>query len=148
MKYKEIDDFIIENDLLSTIAAQAGIYAITINDFIVYVGMSKNCYQRCCQHIYNMNNAMLNNEKKYELLLSAKLGGYKVDCIQLETCEEYELRELEDRWIEQLMPPLNIQTPLGKNDISNLTILGLIYKLTYRVDLENSKIYYNKFMED
>lgn len=95
-----------------------------------------------------MNNAMLNNEKKYELLLSAKLGGYKVDCIQLETCEEYELRELEDRWIEQLMPPLNIQTPLGKNDISNLTILGLIYKLTYRVDLENSKIYYNKFMED
>ena len=68
MKYKELDSFIAENALLKTITNDvSGVYAITIDNYIVYVGQSKNLYRRCAQHIYNIENAMCNKEKKYLL---------------------------------------------------------------------------------
>lgn len=116
------------------------IYKIT-NDITgkVYIGQSKNIFQRCSQHIYNIENAGFNHEKKYELLLAAKLGGYKIDCHYLEYCGEAELTEREDYWIEFIMPPLNILTPLGKQDISKMRITELFYKCKWLID-ENELI--------
>ena len=86
MKRTEINDFIKENNLLETCKESAGIYAITIDNYVAYIGQSKNIFQRCSQHIYNIENAGFNHEKKYELLLAAKLGGHKIDCHYLEYC--------------------------------------------------------------
>lgn len=61
------------------------------------------------------------------------MGGHKVDCMPIITCEEDELTEQEDRYIERFMPPLNILTPIGKQDISNLTIFDLKDKLNYQL---------------
>lgn len=129
MKHEEVEEFVERNGLLSNCKREPGIYAITINDLIAYVGQSKNVYQRCCSHIYGIENAGFNKEKKYELLLSAKLGGYKVDCKPLCYCDEEELNKTERYYINLLTPPLNIITPNGKQDISNLTICGLVNKL-------------------
>ena len=74
VKRTEINDFIRENNLLETCKESAGIYAITIDNYVAYVGQSKNIFQRCSQHIYNIENAGFNHEKKYELLLAAKLN--------------------------------------------------------------------------
>lgn len=126
MKYNEIEKYIKSNGLLKQVEPKSGIYAITIDRQIVYVGMSKNIYTRCGQHIYHTQNAMLNKEKKYLLLLAAQLGGHDIDCIGLEYCPEDELREREDRWIELESPILNIVTPSGKNDISELKIWDVL----------------------
>lgn len=133
MKRTEITDFIRENNLLETCRESAGIYAITIDNYVAYVGQSKNIYQRCSQHIYNIENAGFNHEKKYELLLAAKLGGHKIDCHYLEYYGEAELTEREDYWIEFIMPPLNILTPLGKQDISKMRITELFYKCKWLI---------------
>ena len=139
VKRTEINDFIRENNLLETCKESAGIYAITIDNYVAYIGQSKNIFQRCSQHIYNIENAGFNHEKKYELLLAAKLGGSKVDCHFLEYCGETELTEREDYWIEFIMPPLNILTPLGKQDISKMRITELFYKCKWLIE-ENELI--------
>ena len=58
MKLEDLDKFIYEQDLLRDVEEKAGIYAITIDKRVVYVGQSKNIYQRCRSHIYNIFNAM------------------------------------------------------------------------------------------
>lgn len=145
MKRTELDNFIRENNLLEKCQEHAGIYAITIDDYIAYIGQSKNIYQRCSQHIYNIENAGFNHEKKYELLLAAKLGGHKIDCHFLEYCGEAELTEKEDSWIEYCMPPLNILTPLGKQDISKMRIEELLDKCNYWLDREELSIHPTKY---
>ena len=132
MKLKELDKFIESNNLLLNVKEQPGVYAITIDNCIVYVGQSKNVRQRCSQHIYNIENATFNQEKKYLLLLAAKLGGHKIDYISLEYCKEEDLREREDLYIKLTQSPLNILTPDGKQDISNLTIGDLMYDIKKR----------------
>ena len=131
MKRDELQDYIHSNGLLEYCQSHPGIYAITIDKGIVYVGQSKDLYQRCCQHIYNMENAFFNKEKKYELLLAARIGGHRVDCQPIKYCDTNELREWEDKYIEELEPCLNILTPTGKNDISNLTIREVFEKIKF-----------------
>lgn len=131
MKRQDLDKFIAENQLLQNCAQRSGIYAITIDNGVVYVGQSKNIYQRCSQHIYNIENAMFNNEQKYLLLLSAKLGGHKVDCRFIEYCDINELTQKENIYIEWLQPCLNIRTPKGDRDISKLKIEDVLNSNKY-----------------
>lgn len=128
MKYTELNDFIEDGGLLQHTTNTPGIYAITIDDGIVYVGQSKNVYARCAQHIYHIENAVLNQEKKYLLLLSARLGGHRVDCYQIEICDQDVLTERENYYIEKFEPCLNILTPLGKQDIQSLKIKDVLNK--------------------
>lgn len=132
MKRTEIEDYVAANKLLRGVDEKPGVYAITVDRQIVYVGMGKNLYQRCCQHIYNTQNAMLNQEHKYLLLLSAQLGGHQIDCIPLEYCDIELLRDTESWWIENEQPILNILTSTGKQDIIKLKIEDLLAEVKKR----------------
>ena len=87
MKLEDLDEFIDDCGLLEHCEQRAGIYCIAVDMKIVYIGKSKNIYQRCRSHIYNIQNAMFNQEKKYLLLLSAVLGGHSVDCFPVQYCD-------------------------------------------------------------
>ena len=134
MKRENLEQYIIDNELLQSMPyGKAGIYAITIDFYgkhrVVYVGETTNLYERGAEHIYNTQNAMYLDEsknKKYYLLLSAQLSGFKVDVEKITECNRYELRELEDNWIEYYDPPLNVLTPMGRRDISNYSLLDVI----------------------
>lgn len=126
MRLEDLDDFIDEHSLLLYCKQKPGIYCIAVDMKIVYIGKSKNVYQRCRSHIYNIQNAMFNQEKKYLLLLSAFLGGHLVDCFPIQYCDIDCLSELEDRYIDEYNPKLNILTPTGKNDISGMKIEQLL----------------------
>lgn len=132
MKRTEIEGYVAANELLRGVGEEPGVYAITVDGQIVYVGMSKNLYQRCCQHIYNTQNAMLNQEHKYLLLLSAQLGGHQIDCMPLEYCDIELLRDKESWWIEDQQPILNILTPTGKQDITELKIEDVLAEVQKR----------------
>lgn len=132
MKYTEIETYVKDNRLLEFCSKQSGIYAIIVDNVIVYIGQAKNIYQRGCQHIYNTQNAMLNQEKKYLLLLAAQLGGHNIDCFPLEFCDEDMLRLRENYWIESEKPILNILTPSGKQEIDNLKIEDLLNEVRER----------------
>ena len=138
MRYSDLEEFIKKNNLLYKIEISSGIYGIVVDDVVVYVGQSINTYQRCSQHIYNIENAMLNQEKKYLLLLSAKLGGHKVDCITLKHCEEDDLTYYENQYIKQLDPCLNKVVPSGRRDISKMKIEDLLaYVANVKQEEEN-----------
>jgi hypothetical protein len=44
MKYTDLDKYIKKNNLLVNVEAKSGIYAITIDNYIVYVGKAKDMY--------------------------------------------------------------------------------------------------------
>ena len=126
MKLVEVETYVKENNLLQDLRSSSGIYAITIDNRIAYVGKSVDVRQRCITHIYNVENGYYSKEKKYSLLLSARLGGHTIDCIPLCYCAPHELDSMEDYFIEQYKPPLNILTPYGKNKIKDLMIEDLL----------------------
>ena len=132
MRYTDLDKFVKENNLLQEITTASGIYAITVDDAIVYVGQSINTFQRCSQHIYGIENAMFNQEKKYLLLLAAKLGGHKVDCKAIHYCSEEELTYWENFYMEQYNPCLNIMTPHGRRDINKMKIEDLLNNISQK----------------
>jgi len=46
VKRTEINDFIRENNLLETCKESAGIYAITIDNYVAYIGQSKKYFSK------------------------------------------------------------------------------------------------------
>lgn len=128
MKARELDDYIYNNGLLKRCYSAPGIYVITIDEkYGVYIGQSVDMYQRCSQHIYNIQNAMLNQEKKYLLLLSAQLGGHKIDCHPICYCDMEELDEIEQFYIKKYNPVLNIINFQGKkNNYDDMKIEDLL----------------------
>lgn len=126
MKYTDLDKFVKDNGLLEGIEAKAGIYGITVDNVVVYIGQSDNIKRRCGQHIYKTQNGMIVGERKYELLLAAQLGGHKVDCKVLEYCSEDELLDKETDFITFFQPLLNIQKNKNGKNVYNLKIDDII----------------------
>ena len=135
MKYIDLKDYINNHNLLkNNVKKETGIYGITIDNIIVYIGESKNVYDRCCQHIYEIENAMLNKEKKYLLLLSAELGGHNIDCVGLDygNYNELELKKAQYNLIKLLNTPLNKESPNDENSVYFLKIENLINYVKYK----------------
>lgn len=92
MKYRDLDKFIEENELLKTnIKSASGIYVVTIDDYVVSIRNSTDVKQSCGQVIYEVENAVLTQKYDYILLYAAKLGGHRIDCVGLEYIPRNEL---------------------------------------------------------
>lgn len=128
MKRDEVYSFMIENQLYDgDLEPFSGIYAILINNKIAYIGKSVNCVQRATEHIYKMMNALYSNEKKYQLLLSAFIGGLTIKIKPFVRCREADLIEQERYYINLYKPPLNTIIPTQhKQNLSDLTIADLL----------------------
>ena len=96
-----------------------GIYSISIDDRLVYIGKSKNMLRRLAQHWVGINTE---SERKYRILSEAKNHGHKVSFHVLHYAEELipfrideELGEKEGEFIRELKPALNTQIPKEEN---------------------------------
>lgn len=97
----------------------AGIYSISINNKIVYVGKSTNMLYRMAEHWVSMSNP---KENKYKVLAEAKRRRYNVKFNVLYSAKsqtkeeiEEEIGEREGYYIRLLMPSLNCQIPTEEN---------------------------------
>lgn len=96
-----------------------GIYAIQVDDKILYVGQSKWITDRVLSHIFEMTNCLKKVlldeyvEKKYKILASAVLTGHKIEFITLCECnkDKEELDEKEIYYINLYNAPLNTYRP-------------------------------------
>ena len=93
----------------------AGIYSISINNKIVYVGKSTNMLYRMAEHWVSMSNP---KENKYKVLAEAKRRKMIVSFDVLYSAKsnirddiEEEIGEREGYYIRKLMPSLNYQIP-------------------------------------
>ncbi len=93
----------------------AGIYKITIDNKIVYIGKSKNMLYRLAEHFVDFKNP---KNHKYRILAEAKRRGHKVRFEKVyDVCSshpfeiEEELGRTEGEFIRRYRPPLNTQIP-------------------------------------
>ena len=97
----------------------AGIYSISIDDKLVYIGKSHNMLKRLAQHMVGIK---LETEKKYMILAEKKRGGCSInfDVMYYAQCEDYdsideEIGRREGELIRQFIPALNTQIPNEDN---------------------------------
>ena len=96
-----------------------GIYKISIDDQIVYIGKSKNMLRRLAQHQIGIEKQ---EERKYRILAEAKRHRHRVSFDVLYYAVELtpklieeELGEKEGEFIRKLKPVLNTQIPKADN---------------------------------
>ena len=90
-----------------------GIYSITIDDELVYIGKSENMLKRLCNHLFGIDGGRGN---KYAVLRQAIQEGHKISFDVMETCQDTEeLGEREGVLIRAYLPPLNYQIPKETN---------------------------------
>ena len=93
----------------------AGIYSISIDDKLVYIGKSHNMLKLIAQHIVEINRE---KGKKYIILAENKRLGHSInfDVMYYATNSEYdaiteEIGEKEGELIREFMPMLNTHIP-------------------------------------
>ena len=69
MRLEDLDEFIDDWGLLLDCEQRAGIYCITVDMKIVYVGKSKNVQQRCRSHIYNIQKCNVQLGKEISIIV-------------------------------------------------------------------------------
>lgn len=92
-----------------------GIYSISLEDTIVYIGKSENMLERVAQHYVGIQTG---SERKYRVLAEAQNAGYSVrfDVVYYAQEDGYyaieeEIGRKEGEYIRRYMPPLNYQIP-------------------------------------
>lgn len=97
----------------------SGVYSITVNNKIVYVGKSNNILYRMAEHWASMTNP---KENKYKVLAEAKRRNYNVKFNVLYSAKskskaeiEEEIGEREGYYIRLHQPPLNYLIPKKEN---------------------------------
>ena len=126
MKLQSAKEHIKANGICAGIKNSSGIYAITIDDYVVYIGQAKNLESRTRGHIRHIINGHKRN--KYVLLNSARLLGHKINCCVVEECDAGRLNDLETTYINKYCPPLNSKKSLI-GVASDLTLDDLLEKL-------------------
>lgn len=89
-----------------------GLYYISINNKIVYIGKSTNILCRLANHLYEIDNN--NKTKKYIMLRALRQAGYtiKFDVLQyMDNATDTEISIAEAIEIRKHLPVLNLQLP-------------------------------------
>lgn len=129
----DVKEFIRSHGLLHDVGSESGIYAITVDGYVAYVGQSKDMQRRCFGHIYRALNKTPLSRKKYRILGDAWINKHAIDCKMLERCSESELDAKEKEMLKKYDPPLNTRMPDGPRDIRELTLQKLMTILKKRV---------------
>lgn len=93
---------------------RGGIYSISIDNKLVYIGKSAYCKQRLANHLYNMYHPEEREGKahKYEILRQAANNGHKVNFnLIYESDQKEEMGYKEGELIRNYLPCLNYQIP-------------------------------------
>lgn len=120
-----------------TCPESSGIYALLINNQIVYVGQSKNLAQRIAQHAYELEKRNP-KEKKYQILKEV-IHKYQQP-ISFQVLEQTDnLNERENYYIEKFTPILNTVTPSGIHSLATIDAEQVCKEVG--VDLDNTFIF-------
>lgn len=88
----------------------SGIYALTVDGLIVYIGKTHDLDARMKQHYSHIFSHWEQSEKKYWLLQNAAMF-HEIDFMVLTDCAPDDLSEQEAWYINFYKPPLNAHYP-------------------------------------
>lgn len=116
-KVQEIEEELRANQEVVDKYDTAGIYAVYIEDKLVYIGKSRNMLCRLAQHIFYTQNLQWTKSHKYKVFNLAQVMGYNVrfDVLYYSSTlgeeSDDEIGYKEGEYIRQYLPPLNYQIP-------------------------------------
>ncbi len=103
--------------------SKPGIYKISINDRLVYIGKARDMLVRIANHLTQIEQNTKSN--KYRVLRQAQTAGYKITFDVLYYASlldvDIEIGQKEGELIRQYLPPLNYQIP-KEEDYSKYTV--------------------------
>lgn len=111
MEFINATEYIKVNGLCKDIDEKCGIYAIIIDNKVVYVGQAQNLIKRATIHFDHILNTQVRH--KYYLLNQAYRENRSIDCVLLDECERNKLNTQEKanfdkyRCANRKCPPLN-----------------------------------------
>ena len=126
-KVQEIEEELRTNQEVVDKYDTAGIYAVYIEDKLVYIGKSRNMLCRLAQHIFYTQNLQWTKSHKYKVFNLAQVMGYNVrfDVLYYSSTlgeeSDDEIGYKEGEYIRQYLPPLNYQIPCA-DDYHHFTI--------------------------
>lgn len=133
----------IEDIILDSFPKKAGVYLFKVNEEVIYVGSSKNLYQRMAKHRSNIRQGGNHNgTSKQELYQFLQSNTFIVE-IQLDA----DYRQLEQKLIEQYHPKYNIlraNTGLGAKKGREAEYGRERYKKYKEEILDQKKQYHNQ----
>lgn len=129
----DVKEFIRCHGLLHDVGSESGIYAITVDGYVAYVGQSKDMQKECFRHISRALNKTPISRKKYRILGDAWINKHAIDCKMLERCGESELGAKEKEMLKKYDPPLSTRMPDGPRDIREMTLQKLMTILKKKV---------------
>lgn len=92
-----------------------GLYSVSIDGKLVYIGKSTDMVTRIANHMYHIDYQDQPKTNKYVQLYRAKEDGHKVSFDLLLKCSESEVSVEEAKMIRQYLPALNTQIPKIEN---------------------------------
>lgn len=101
-------DILYEDDAIREKYNHPGVYSISVEEELLYIGKSKNMLMRLAQHIKGINRG---KEKKYQELRKLKKEGKKIKFDVLYVGDDF--TRVEAELIKKLKPKLNTITPSG-----------------------------------
>lgn len=113
-KTEEIYNQLIEMGLQNKYG-KPGVYSISIEDKLVYIGKAKDMLIRIANHLREIETNSKSN--KYRVLRQAQTAGHKISfdvmyySLLLEDQIEQDIGNKEGELIRQYLPPLNYQIP-------------------------------------
>lgn len=126
-KVQEIEEELRANQEVVDKYDTAGIYAVYIEDKLVYIGKSRNMLCRLAQHIFYTQNLRWTKSHKYKVFNLAQVMGYNLrfDVLYYSSTlgeeSDDEIGYKEGEYIRQYLPPLNYQIPCA-DDYHHFTI--------------------------
>lgn len=122
--------------------SRPGIYSISIDDQLVYIGKSENMLVRLAQHYVGIRTG---SERKYRILAEAQRKGHSINFDVVYYAKESgyhavkeEIGQKEGEYIRKYLPPLNHQIPKEEN-WRQFTKNNLSQSVTLQDILQNKK---------
>ena len=112
MKFEKVlNDYINDNHLLNHALPMPGLYAITVDNHIAYIGSSTNVFRTGKNIIWDAMNGLIftfGREMNIDFLFTLiEEGKHRVDVQLIEYSYENDLNEWAQAWIDDIKPPLN-----------------------------------------
>lgn len=106
----------------------AGVYSISIQGKLAYIGKSRNMLCRLAQHIFYSNNPFFTKSHKYKIFYLAQFMGYDISFDVIYSTSGTEQQQIDDdigqkeaEMINNYLPPLNYQIP-NLDDYRHFTV--------------------------
>ena len=115
-----------------------GIYSISVNNRIIYIGKSANILNRICYHIFYINNPELNKSNKYRVIANLLSQGVNIQFNLVQLVDNIvDLDKIEGQYIRKYLPPLNYQIP-REEDCRKYTVNRIAKNITAEYIIEYS----------